>query len=75
MTSSSVSTASAAFALPPTAPAAARAVFRLLKQLRVGTLDVQLPAEAEQADRLRATLAPIARSQPANPQRRPRPAS
>jgi cyclopropane-fatty-acyl-phospholipid synthase len=31
------------FALPDTAPAAARAVFRLLKQLRHGTLDVQLP--------------------------------
>jgi cyclopropane-fatty-acyl-phospholipid synthase len=30
-------------ALPDTAPAAARAVFRLLAQLRVGTLDVQLP--------------------------------
>ena len=30
-------------ALPETAPAAARALFRLLRQLRVGTLDVQLP--------------------------------
>jgi len=30
-------------ALPETAPAAARAIFRLLRQLRVGTLDVQLP--------------------------------
>jgi cyclopropane-fatty-acyl-phospholipid synthase len=30
-------------ALPETAPAAARAVFRLLERLRVGTLDVQLP--------------------------------
>jgi len=29
--------------LPETAPAAARAIFRLLRQLRVGTLDVQLP--------------------------------
>lgn len=29
--------------LPDTAPAAARAVFRLLAQLQVGTLDVQLP--------------------------------
>jgi len=29
--------------LPQTAPAAARAVFRLLRELRVGTLDVQLP--------------------------------
>lgn len=38
-------------------------------------LDVQLPAEAEQADRLRATLAPIARSQPAGPRRTPRDAS
>jgi cyclopropane-fatty-acyl-phospholipid synthase len=28
---------------PQTAPAAARAVFRLLKQLRVGTLDIQMP--------------------------------
>jgi cyclopropane-fatty-acyl-phospholipid synthase len=33
--------------LPQTAPAAARAVFRLLKQLRVGTLDVQLPDGAQ----------------------------
>ncbi len=32
-----------AFALPPTAPAAARAVFRLLKNIRGGTLDLQLP--------------------------------
>ncbi len=31
------------FALPDTAPPAARAVFRLLAQLRAGTLDVQLP--------------------------------
>ncbi len=30
-------------ALPPTAPAAARAVFALLRRLQVGTLDVQLP--------------------------------
>jgi cyclopropane-fatty-acyl-phospholipid synthase len=30
-------------ALPQTAPAAARAVFRLLKEIRVGTLDVQMP--------------------------------
>ena len=29
--------------LPATAPAAARAVFTLLRQLRIGTLDVQLP--------------------------------
>lgn len=31
------------FALPATAPAAARAVFQLLRRLRHGTLDVQLP--------------------------------
>jgi cyclopropane-fatty-acyl-phospholipid synthase len=31
------------FALPDTAPAAARAIFRLLRQLRVGSLDLQLP--------------------------------
>jgi cyclopropane-fatty-acyl-phospholipid synthase len=36
-------TTSPTTALPPSAPAAARAVFRLMKQLRVGTLDVQLP--------------------------------
>ncbi len=30
-------------ALPETAPAAARAVFRLLREVRFGTLDVQLP--------------------------------
>jgi cyclopropane-fatty-acyl-phospholipid synthase len=29
--------------LPETAPAAARAVFRLLREVRFGTLDVQLP--------------------------------
>jgi cyclopropane-fatty-acyl-phospholipid synthase len=33
----------ASHALPDTAPAAARAVFRLLKSLKHGTLDVQLP--------------------------------
>ncbi|MBZ8141388.1 SAM-dependent methyltransferase [Rubrivivax gelatinosus] len=32
-----------AFALPETAPAAARTVFRLLRRLAYGTLDVQLP--------------------------------
>ena len=42
MSISTASTASA-FSLPATAPAAARAMFRLLKQLQVGTLDVQLP--------------------------------
>jgi cyclopropane-fatty-acyl-phospholipid synthase len=36
-----------AYALPQTAPAAARAVFRLLKQLKVGMLDVQLPDGAQ----------------------------
>ena len=35
------------FALPQAAPAAARAVFRLLRQLSVGTLDVQLPDGAQ----------------------------
>jgi cyclopropane-fatty-acyl-phospholipid synthase len=39
MTTSTASTV----ALPATAPAAARTVFRLLAKLRVGTLDVQLP--------------------------------
>ena len=29
--------------LPPSAPAAARAVFAMLRRLQVGTLDVQLP--------------------------------
>ena len=38
-----MNTTTAPFALPDTAPAAARAVFRLLRQLRVGSLDVQLP--------------------------------
>jgi cyclopropane-fatty-acyl-phospholipid synthase len=33
----------APLSLPQTAPAPARAVFRLLKQLRIGTLDVQMP--------------------------------
>ena len=42
MTTSNASTA-LPFALPQTSPSAARAVFRLLKALRVGTLDVQLP--------------------------------
>lgn len=32
-----------AFALPESAPAAARTVFRLLRRLAIGTLDVQLP--------------------------------
>ncbi len=31
------------FALPNTAPPAARAIFRLLRELRVGTLDLQMP--------------------------------
>jgi cyclopropane-fatty-acyl-phospholipid synthase len=42
MSSSSTRTASH-FELPQTAPPAASAVFSLLKQLRFGTLDVQLP--------------------------------
>ena len=42
MTSSTTRTAPA-FELPQTAPAAARAVFSLLGQLRTGSLDVQLP--------------------------------
>ncbi len=36
-------TTASRFALPDTAPASARAVFRLLQQLQVGTLDVQMP--------------------------------
>lgn len=36
-------TTSAGLSLPDSAPAAARAVFRLMRSLRVGTLDVQLP--------------------------------
>ena len=45
MTTSHTATArpAATLALPPTAPAAARAVFRLLGRLQVGTLDLQLP--------------------------------
>jgi cyclopropane-fatty-acyl-phospholipid synthase len=42
MTTSSTRTAPS-FDLPETAPAAARAIFRLLKEMRVGTLDVQMP--------------------------------
>ena len=41
--STSTTTTASAFALPAAAPAAARAVFRLLRQLKVGSLDVQLP--------------------------------
>jgi cyclopropane-fatty-acyl-phospholipid synthase len=41
-------TTASAFALPAGAPATARAVFRLMKHLRVGVLDVQLP-DGEQA--------------------------
>jgi cyclopropane-fatty-acyl-phospholipid synthase len=41
------STASFAPALPAAAPAAARAVFRLLRGLRCGTLDLQLPDGAQ----------------------------
>jgi len=43
MTSSASTTTSPPFALPQTAPAAARAVFGMLGQLHTGTLDVQLP--------------------------------
>ena len=42
-TSTRPSTSFHAGALPDTAPAAARAVFRLLKNLKHGTLDVQMP--------------------------------
>ncbi len=41
--SSTSSTAASDFALPASAPAAARAVFGLLRNIRGGTLDVQLP--------------------------------
>ncbi len=41
--STTSSTAAADFALPASAPAAARAVFGLLRNIRGGTLDVQLP--------------------------------
>ncbi len=43
MTTTRIQTAPASLALPAGAPAAARAVFALMKQLRTGTLDVQLP--------------------------------
>ncbi len=43
MMTSSASTTTSAFALPQTAPAAARAVFSLLGKLHTGTLDVQMP--------------------------------
>jgi len=44
MTTSSASTTTpSSFALPQTAPAAARAVFGMLGKLHTGTLDVQLP--------------------------------
>jgi cyclopropane-fatty-acyl-phospholipid synthase len=42
MTTTSTRTAPS-FELPETAPAAARAIFRLLREMRVGSLDVQLP--------------------------------
>jgi cyclopropane-fatty-acyl-phospholipid synthase len=52
------------FELPPTAPAAARAVLRLLQGLKIGTLDVQFPdgsqahfgKPAEGAPELRAAM-------------------
>ena len=43
MTSSTAPNPSSHFDLPPSAPAAARAVFRLMKRLRHGTLDVFMP--------------------------------
>ena len=43
MSTSTTAPTAAAAHLPATAPAAARAMFRLLKELRVGTLDMQLP--------------------------------
>jgi cyclopropane-fatty-acyl-phospholipid synthase len=43
MTMSQHTATASALALPPTAPAAARAVFSLLRRVRHGTLDVQLP--------------------------------
>ncbi|KPF57962.1 cyclopropane-fatty-acyl-phospholipid synthase [beta proteobacterium AAP51] len=43
MSSSSFTTTSPSASLPAGAPTAARAVFKLMKQLRAGTLDVQLP--------------------------------
>ena len=43
MSTTTTTSHASAYALPDTAPAAARAMFRLLKQLQVGTLDVQLP--------------------------------
>ncbi len=43
MTMNTASSALAGVSLQPSAPAAARTVFALLKRLKVGTLDVQLP--------------------------------
>ncbi len=43
MRSASTTVDTGSLALPHTAPAAARAVFALLRRLQVGTLDVQLP--------------------------------
>jgi len=39
----SAATTASSLSLPPTAPAAARAVFALLRRLQVGTLELQLP--------------------------------
>jgi len=39
----SATTLTSSLSLPPSAPAAARAVFAMLRRLQVGTLDVQLP--------------------------------
>jgi cyclopropane-fatty-acyl-phospholipid synthase len=43
MNTTSARTSSPAWAPPATAPAAARALFKLLRQMKVGTLDLQLP--------------------------------
>jgi cyclopropane-fatty-acyl-phospholipid synthase len=43
MTTSTTASPAARFQLPPTAPAAARAVLRLLQGLKHGTLDIQFP--------------------------------
>jgi cyclopropane-fatty-acyl-phospholipid synthase len=47
MTTTSTASPAPAFSLPAAAPAAARAVLRLLRQLSVGTLDLQFPDGAQ----------------------------